>query len=494
MKINTVDIFWIERLGKVILQSVIFSNEICDKTDLFVRLTGEVYTETDILKLKNGASASTDTYMNLLDSRFWMRYTDISNCMLNVRYKGRGKIEIGTFNETGHHILESHKLQSDIPVDVSFDLEFKKYTGNIFFRCEADRELTIHCAEYSAESICHNDTRLGIVFCTYHRHQDIKRNADTILKSRFFDKNSDLYGKAEVVIVDNGRDMVMQKSEHTELVYNANTGGAGGFCRGISVITKPEKNVTDVLLMDDDVIFDAEALYRLYAFLTFRKALYRDSVTAGRMFRKDKPWVQYTACEIWNSGNIKHIGYNNDMALYENILDVNRGSGEYSGWWMCCFSAEYLSKNFPLPFFLHCDDVELGLRHGGTPIILNGVQVWHETYEYRQNALITYYDMRNTLFVNEIMDLLRPEKELSIWKEKISKAHLDKDYNLEYMMIRAMYDYLKGLKWLCGIRPDKYHKKISRRKFFVRYRNALMWRLTSHKYKKRFEKYLCDNA
>jgi len=469
-----------------ILQSLVFWDKICDKPSLFLRMSENAYTDGKSIVLTDGADVSTDTYMNLFDFVFWSKYTGISSCRLDLMYQGEGVIEIGTFGEAGLCVIAKHSIRSNASVRVSYILDFEKYAGNIYFRCISQQKLVIYDACYAAECNVSSDARLGIVFCTYHRQKDIKRNINTILQSRFFDKDNELFGNLEVVVVDNGRQLLSSDYGNVEIISNKNIGGAGGFARGIGEMLKPEKNVTDICLMDDDVMFINETLYRLYALISLRKSCYGNDVIAGRMFRKDKTWVQYTACEIWNGGDIIHIGHNRDMTVKDNIIDVNKGKGEYSGWWLCCFPKEFLAKNSPMPFFLHCDDVELGLRHGGAPVILNGVQVWHETYEYRQNAVVAYYDMRNTLFVNEITGCMRPEKELENWKKKISYAHRNKDYKLEYLLIKAMNDYLKGIKWLNRLCVDRYHKHISRNIILVRYRNILFWRMVYYKYKKKF--------
>ena len=106
-------------------------------------------------------------------------------------------------------------------------------------------------------------------------------------------------------------------------------------------------------------------------------------------------------------------------------MNENEGA-EYGGWWFACYPMDFVEKNRPMPFFLHCDDVEYGLRHGGTPIILNGIQVWHETCEYRQSPVVAYYDTRNTLFVNEFLnDIFDYDDVLDKWKQKITEAHLN---------------------------------------------------------------------
>lgn len=39
------------------------------------------------------------------------------------------------------------------------------------------------------------------------------------------------------------------------------------------------------------------------------------------------------------------------------------------------------SKNLPIPFFIRGDDMEYCLRNMKDLILMNGVCVWHETFE-----------------------------------------------------------------------------------------------------------------
>ena len=137
----------------------------------------------------------------------------------------------------------------------------------------------------------------------------------------------------------------------------------------------------------------------------------------------------------------------------------------------------FAKENNPLPLFLHCDDVEYGLRHGGTPIILNGIQVWHETYEYRQTPVMAYYDMRNTLFVNKLYGQENSKEEiLTEWKSMLSKVHVKKDYQTELMLICALRDYGRGIQWLENLDLEKHNLKIlkKRGKWIT---NVIAWRI-----------------
>jgi len=233
-----------------------------------------------------------------------------------------------------------------------------------------------------------------------------------------------------------------------------------------------------LLLSDDDVEISEESLYRLYALLSLMKPEYHRETIAGRMFRMDHKEIQYTALEIWNRGDIRHIGWNQNMTVKENLWTMNQNQrGEYSGWWFACFPLISVKGQLPLPFFLHCDDVEYGLRQGGEPIILNGIQVWHETYENRQNPILAYYDMRNSQIVNAMYDYL-PEKEqmLKDWFHKISCAHQKEDYETEYMLIKGMRDYCRGYEWFMKADVSKIHKILQRKRFLIKWRNKILWR------------------
>ena len=136
-----------------------------------------------------------------------------------------------------------------------------------------------------------------------------------------------------------------------------------------------------------------------------------------------------------------------DISDEENLYTPGRviydADADYGGWWFCCYPYDFIKGNDIIPFFLHCDDAEYGLRYGKKPITIEGVQVWHETWEKKMKPTMLYYDTRNTLIVNEIYHLL-PEYEqvLSEWKDTITKYHVRKDYLSEYMVILARWDYL----------------------------------------------------
>ena len=333
------------------------------------------------------------------------------------------------------------------------------------------------------------DVKLALNICTYQREEYIQKNLKILQTSSFFDKEqSRYYGRLHIFIVDNDSRLQIPETEYVHCIHNRNTGGSGGFQRGIEVIRSCGETFSHVIFMDDDVSFDMSTFYLLFDFLTHVNEENKDRPVAGRMFCMDRPDIQYTAAEKWNAGHISHVEYMRDVrnSTYTPGWIVYDADADYGGWWFCCFPMDFIRQNDVLPFFIHCDDVEYGLRCGKKPIIIEGVQVWHETYDKRMTPLMQYYDTRNPLFVNQIHGFL-PEvgQVLSEWKDKITEYHVREDWITEYYVILAMNDFLNGMNWLKRIDSAKYHRKLQRMKS-CRIKNAICWRIVAYRYRKHF--------
>ena len=267
-----------------------------------------------------------------------------------------------------------------------------------------------------------NTVRIAVNICTYKRATYIQEILKKIKESLFFfyDSKTDYLDSLYVYVIDNACELNEIDSTHIKIKHNpkGNVGGAGGYQYGIELIRVSNIDFTHVVFMDDDVEFEISCFYKLFDYLRTVDKNNADRPVAGRMLRMDNRDIQYTAGEIWNRGEIQHIGFNKPMHEVNKELDVEADTGaEYGGWWFCCFPYSFVKENDIMPFFIHCDDVEYGLRCGKRPVIVKGVQVWHETFEYRQTPIMCYYDTRNPMFVNEKYQLLGdPLDVLMHWK------------------------------------------------------------------------------
>ena len=338
-----------------------------------------------------------------------------------------------------------------------------------------------------------NNVRIAINICTYKREQYLTKNVAKLLASEFFNEGSSFYGGLHIFIVDNASEISLNENEFVHLIFNKNNGGAGGFQRGLEEIRKYNNEFTHVIFMDDDVEFDISSFYILYNFLQKADEESFNRPIAGRMLDIDNPNIQWTAAEKWNSGNIEHVQFLRDISDIESEygqyepgkVDYDCGA-EYGGWWFCCYPMSFAKNNDVMPFFIHCDDVEYGLRCGKTPIIIDGLHIWHQTWEKKYSPSMVYYDVRNSHFVNEKYGYLSSgDKVLVDWKENITKFHLQEQWDYEYAAIKGMDDFLKGIRWLYRIDPAKNHKKVASIKS-NKLKNAIYWRYVEKKLKRRF--------
>ena len=87
-----------------------------------------------------------------------------------------------------------------------------------------------------------NEVKIALNICTYQREEYIHRNLSLLRASYFLiGEKPNYYGKLHIFIVDNARKLKIREDEYTHLVYNKNTGGSGGFQRGIEEIRKTKR-------------------------------------------------------------------------------------------------------------------------------------------------------------------------------------------------------------------------------------------------------------
>ena len=332
---------------------------------------------------------------------------------------------------------------------------------------------------------------IAVNICTYKREESLRHILRKLQDSLFFDGNTEsVYGGGlYLFITDNAGEMEEMQSRHIRLKHNprGNTGGSGGYQYGIERMRSSGIEFTHVVFMDDDVDFEPDCFYRLFDFLLNARGEDLERPIAGRMLRTDQPDVQYTAAEIWNGGQIRHVGFNKKLWEIASEPEAEFHAGaDYGGWWFSCYPWSFVRENDIMPFFLHCDDVEYGLRCGRPPIILKGVQVWHEVFEHRLTPLTVYYDTRNALYINDKYGL-EPDSErvLADWKAKISAYHVRREWEYEYYAIRGMYDFLRGTEWLYRIHPGKYHQKLQKARI-SRYRNSVLWRAAEYQFRRKY--------
>lgn len=297
----------------------------------------------------------------------------------------------------------------------------------------------------------------AIIFCTYKREKYIVKNVNYLLEN--LENNSEF--SCRIIVVDNAKTLAANDfAGDITLISNENSGGSGGFKRGMEA-AREIGGFTHFVLMDDDVEIDFAAIQKMLNFLRFLKPEYKDLAIAGSMLYMDKPTVQFEAGGRFEHDGSQHgFGHFLDLSKPENLaLNERENPINYGGWWFMCMPFKLIEdRQFPMPFFLKYDDVEYALRNKLRIITLNGVGVWHEKFEAKYNSASEYYNTRNYLHLCALYcDNFNSKK----WVKKQLRA---KKIRQQYKMVEAIKlgyeDFLKGLEWLKSSNPAENHRNV----------------------------------
>lgn len=432
--------------GEVIrIQQIIFPEDERENYKLYYSGTG--YERTDSgLYITEGGRVELFTYFNGFFVKQWRQYTQIRNPFGELQVQGNCRVSLLYKDRNGNMVTEENAEAHGVkkPETLRLEMQSWKEAEVYWIRVESPedgawlRDFSIY-----AEVEAVREVNCAAVICTCRREKDVTANIDQIRK---------LSGeqRPEVFIIDNGntlQDHVFP--EFVSCIPNKNCGGAGGFTRGMLEVVK-RKKFTHVILMDDDISLEPGVLERTRSFLSVLKEEYEDAQLAGSLLRKDIPWEQFECGADWNRGRIKAYGKGFDLRDRNTLLEnTEENSPEYGGWWYCCIPVkEILKKGYPLPLFIHRDDIEYGLRMGKT-ITMNGIGVWHEAVTKKLSQAGEYYDIRNMAIVNaaHLSDFTAAE-----WKKFLVKWTLGNILRGRYQYIRlnflAVQDFLKGESWL----------------------------------------------
>ena len=211
-----------------------------------------------------------------------------------------------------------------------------------------------------------------------------------------------------VHVIDNGRTLNKEELEcdHLWIHPNPNTGGSGGFSRGIIEANLQKEPATHVLLMDDDVIILPESLKRTYRLLTLLKEEYKNHFISGAMLYYERMNEQHEDIGyVHDDGSYGPVKHRLDMqrldAVVRNEEPWAKRKNQYAGWWYCCIPTTVARlDNLPLPLFVRGDDVEYSLRNHAKFITMNSICVWHMGFTLKFNAAMELYQVhRNSLAI-----------------------------------------------------------------------------------------------
>lgn len=478
--------------ARIVLQNLIYpSAENCSEEELFFRRVGEIaYILADsYVTMSQGARLLFDTYFNSFSAGKWFKYTNIKNVSLKLLLQG--KFFITLYYKERQLTQIYSKIIKEVYCDtkgekkeVTFDFDYEKNQGMYAFAITALENGSIYFGgEYYTEiednSI--DDIGLGIVICTFKREKYIYKNMK-LLGKVFWSNNNLTWARKKifVYISDNAKTLNESniENENVKIIRNKNVGGAGGFTRGlIECLNEKQKNkITHALLMDDDVMIQPESIYRTYIILSLLKDEYKDSYVGGAMLRLDKQWFQTESGSLWNGGMLISRKSGLDLRQVEACLyNEVEEAYDYNAWWYCTIPMSIVKEdNLPLPLFIRGDDVEYGLRNMKNLILMNGICVWHEPFEFKFSSSMFYYIFRNRLIDNSIHHIRYTQKQFwNDFTEQFTRELFTYRYKNAQLLLDGVNDFLKGIEWLKQQDGELLNQEIIKRGYQMQYISEL---------------------
>ena len=212
--------------------------------------------------------------------------------------------------------------------------------------------------------------KLAIATTTCRKEDFIRKNVG-LIRQELLEQDTEVAQNLFLHVVDNGQTLTEKeiKGRHVYLHPNRNTGGSGGFSRGMIEAMRQKPVATHVLLMDDDVLVLPESIYRTYMLLRALKPEYRECFVEGAMLHYEEPHLQHEDIGTvkYNERGLKPLKGILDQTLLANNLQTETieppAMGGYGAWWFCCIPAATIRREgLPLPLFVRFDDVEYGNR------------------------------------------------------------------------------------------------------------------------------------
>ena len=400
-----------------------------------------------IFKLYPGSVVSTDTYFNIFSSSKYSVCTTAKNISITTTVSGNLEVELHSCSDISDEVIDTKKIISDSPEEVCFFFNIEGLDDTqpvchyILYRSLGESMIYSFGSYYSDSEP--DTVDMGIVICTFKREQRVLQTLERLNDLLSGDEYA-MPGNTTVYVIDNGRTIEKNqvKYDFVKLIPNKNNGGAGGYAKGITEARKDSK--THILLMDDDVVVDINTIYKTAKFLSILNENHRDAFILGGMLLPETPTTQYEAgaerIPVFKGGKSKL-----DLSLKESLLaNDRREPAQYGGWWYHCMPA-FVTDELPLPVFIKMDDVMFGLRHMKNHVVMNGIGIWHDSFESKANPVAEFYYLRrNTL----IFDSVYGSK--NGFKAGIDYLHtmlhcIKEGKNKEFFYTkRALRDFLKG--------------------------------------------------
>jgi GT2 family glycosyltransferase len=432
---------------------------------LYLRTDGNVSQQAHHLQMAYGSIVSFDTWFGCFAYPEWRKYTTVKTPVACFRWKGKMAVQCCIRTDDRTMILYQQTLTGDgVHIQAfPFSMENLPQDGFLYFQLQAQ---SVSCelleAYYMADVPTLFPVHLAAVICTHQREKWVSNTIHSLLQWQAEQETLPV----TILLVDNGQTWTTEQLPDTAQVHlfqNPNTGGSGGFTRGIQeALAMPQ--CTHILLMDDDIIADWNGVARMIAFLSVCKPEWQHTLTiGGTMLDSKQPALQLEAGAVCRNRTLTGNQPQTDLTDPEILLGRTKSMPvNYAAWWECCMPiAAVQQAGLPMPFFIKMDDVEYALQMQQQVVMMMGVCVWHENFYMKYAPWNEYYITRN----GDITYALQGQAKtafsvlLERWKAILRLLLLHR-YDTATFVLQGATDFLRGWKWLSKTDSLLYHQTL----------------------------------
>lgn len=423
-----------------VLQNFFVNNLKNEKANpLYYKLrNGTEIKETRRFMIFKGGVFKTNTYFNAFPLNFFIKNTAVKHIGVHVKFTGNALFKIVLlksnfkkiyFETIIHGNVDNIFWIDGISDQSDFDLMYTEFI--------ALEDSEVDLVEWVTDEDPVRNIHLAICCTTFNRQDDIKKLYNRLSNKEYLTK------KCKLIVVNNGDPIDVPNTDFCKVIKNKNTGGTGGFMRGLVEAYKTHE-FTHVMFIDDDAFCEPLSILKAINILEYAKDI--NSSVAGAMLFLDRPWIQYEAGATLMSFNIKSNNPNLNLCDVESLLTNSQTSScSYGPWWFFIFPIkDGLKMSFP--FFVRGDDVTFSLRNNFSPFIVNGICSWQESFDAKISPSVEYLAFRSFVMISLLYLETKPSSTALFRKvfSHIIKEAAGYRYQIADALCQSLKDVMTG--------------------------------------------------
>jgi galactofuranosylgalactofuranosylrhamnosyl-N-acetylglucosaminyl-diphospho-decaprenol beta-1,5/1,6-galactofuranosyltransferase len=422
-----------------------------------------------------GSRVSFATYVNAFPASYWRRWTTVTSVTLRMRLAGECRVILYRSTAKGFsYPVETISVESGEPTTIQRTLPLTPFIDGGWYWFDivsGPLGTTLIEADWLAATQPARPGRVSIGITAFNRPSEVLEQLHTLGDA------TDIHGLLDkVYVIDQGTEKVRDQpgfadaakhlGDRLQVIEQGNLGGSGGFSRSMDETVRAGQS-DYLLIMDDDVQFDAEGILRA---ATFADLARRPTIVGGHMFSLVDRSLLHAYAETvepwaWWWGPAPNTEARHDFGR-RNLRNTpwlhRRADSDYNGWWMCLIPVQVIAEiGLSLPVFIKWDDAEYGLRardRGYPTVSLPGVASWQIPWDEKDDSRDwqAYFHLRNRL----VSALLHsPHKAgggvIGESRERQLQSLLSMYYSTAALQLLAVEDVLTGPEHLHRDLPAK---------------------------------------